>query len=139
MIFVEVGQEIAPQSRPSDSSMKRIFSRSVASPKVARRNSRVGPMSSSNHSPSSTGMMPSSLGAEVSLSWDEPHLLKVKFGDRFAGVGEDKAGAVERIAARYATDSIGEQCGHVSAGIRASESDLPSGTAGDNSSCRPSP
>ena len=41
-----------------------------------------------------------------------------------AGVGEDEAGVVGGIAAHHAADGIGEEGGHVAAGVGAGEGDL---------------
>ena len=67
--------------------------------------------------------MPSSSGAKVSWSCGQPHLGQI-LANRVAGVGEDEAGVVERIAAHHAADGIGEEGGHVSAGISTGEGDL---------------
>ena len=51
------------------------------------------------------------------------HLVQ-KLTQRVAGVGEDEAGVVEGIAAHHAADGIGEEGGHVAAGLGAGEGDL---------------
>ena len=79
--------------------------------------------SSSNHSPSSTGMMPSSSGAKLSSLERPAHLGQVVL-QRVAGVGQDEAGLVQAVAAHHAAHGVGEEGGHVLAPVGPRQGDL---------------
>ena len=75
-------------------------------------------------------------GNDCILIWREGNLIQrlIDLLDvvlhRVSGISEDQSRLIERIAAHHAADGIGEEGGHVAAGLGAGEGDLLLGDAG---------